>query len=662
MKPEDVDWVFDALPPSGARRGGDPAKHAFEASLPVFVREVVQNAIDQAMPGEPPDVHFRFHELGGDELAAFQEAARWKTLRAHLDAAAQSRGGQGIAKALADLDRRQKLLVLLVEDRDTVGLTGDEDQGESHFRALCKDTLYSHKQSEGAGGSYGLGKSVLWGFSGLSTVLFLSKLSDERPGQTSPRLIGRTELPTHNVRPPDSKPGAASAKAGSKAAAIAIPSLKSKAAGKLDGKADARPDGKADAKPDGKLGSYAGSGWFGARSVEPPYRAESLWADDAEELSAPLRLARNNADATGTSILILAFRDPTADAEPSPADLAAGIRAAVEREFWPAIAMRRLSTWVAGGHSGGIVAERDFKLARPFIEAYRGASDAKELLDPGDVVCRDIPVDVPARRDGTPAVTGRVRLAVRLCGEHEPNDLIGRVALFRSPGMVVRYLDQRALVRASRPFHAMVACGAARDPAAPEPSDLAVERFLRAAEPPGHDKWDVTETLKADYKLGYKKALDQLSTRIVDALKSIMLDTPAQGRRGPERLRKKFPLGVKGGAGGAESAFRFGNISAQYEAGRWSFRGEIYPARPLPAWSCEIKLAELGEDGGKLGELAVAELSTREPSAIEVHAGVGCVRTSSVLLAFEGLSAPGRPGRALGLEIRGRFEKAHGGG
>nr|MDQ3037033.1 hypothetical protein [Myxococcota bacterium] len=31
-----LEWVFDVLPPSGARRGGDPAAHAF-ARNPAFV-------------------------------------------------------------------------------------------------------------------------------------------------------------------------------------------------------------------------------------------------------------------------------------------------------------------------------------------------------------------------------------------------------------------------------------------------------------------------------------------------------------------------------------------------------------------------------------------------------------------------------------------------
>ena len=61
------------------------------------------------------------------------------------------------------------------------------DSGESHFRALCKDVLFSHKRSESAGGSYGLGKSVLWTFSGLTTVIFNSVPKDVPKGTASLR-------------------------------------------------------------------------------------------------------------------------------------------------------------------------------------------------------------------------------------------------------------------------------------------------------------------------------------------------------------------------------------------------------------------------------------------------------------------------------------------
>ena len=42
--PESPRWVFDALPPSGQRRGGDPSEYAFTRTLDTFVREALQNA------------------------------------------------------------------------------------------------------------------------------------------------------------------------------------------------------------------------------------------------------------------------------------------------------------------------------------------------------------------------------------------------------------------------------------------------------------------------------------------------------------------------------------------------------------------------------------------------------------------------------------------
>ena len=452
-----IEWVFDVLLPSMARRGGDPASHAFRQNMATFVREVVQNSNDQAI--EFPEVHFRFVELEGPSLDEFQRAISWQTLEPHLRAAGTSKGGRHVRQFLEELAKRRRLVVLNIEDRNTVGLTGDELTGDSHFRALCKDTLYSHKRSEGAGGSYGLGKSVLWAFSGLSTVLFNSNLSEDPKGKHSPRLIGRTELPSHGI-------------------------------------------GEKDAD------WFGGAGWFGERvDLATGARAESVWHDAAKDLAQRLHLPRN--PATGTSLLIVGFRDPTADSDASVEELAADTRKATARHFWPAITMPRypLVVWVAtaeGGTNIGRKALDALPSIRPFVECYAQRDSERETLDePGDVVVREIPLELPGRRDGGAAVRGHVRLCVRLADEKGPGDLMGRVAWFRKPGMVVRYWDRRSLALGVRPFHAVLACGEARDPESPTVHDRDIERFLRAAEPPGHDDWDTTAALKSEYKRGY---------------------------------------------------------------------------------------------------------------------------------------------------------------
>ncbi len=598
-----VEWVFDPLPASGARRGGDPASHAFRQSLSSFVREVVQNANDQRI--EAPEVHFRFVELAGDALVRFREAVSWSSLVPHLRAAGTTRGGRSLATFLDEHEKRKKLLLLVIEDRNTVGLTGDEIVGESHFRALCKDTLFSHKPSENAGGSYGLGKSILWAFSGLSTVLFNSTLSREAPGQSSPRLFGRAELPSH---------------------------------------ASATSD-------------YAGSGWFGRRVSSPlGPRAESVWDDLAGALASSLHIARS--DYHGTSIAILGFRDPTAEVERSVEDLARDIRAAVEREFWPALVLpgSPLTAWVAAGTLAGVILPRHFTLARPFADAYRQRDSDRVLLEhAGDVVVREIAVEIPARRDGASAVRAKVRLCVRLLEEGQTHALAGHIAWFRGPGMVVRYTDRRSLALGARPFHAVVACGDARHPEAPNDEDRALERFLRAAEPPGHDAWDSTPSLKAEYKPGYAKALELLRRRVDEELKAIVVAQPRQGKQGPDRLRKRFPLGQRGGGGSAPSAFKFRDVSAHLEAGRWRFTAKIRPAIAAARWTCSLRIAEVGEDGSKVRDLAIEHLDVSSGTPVIVD-GVASVTAETPALEVKGSSAPvdaTAPPRVMQLVLHG---------
>ena len=113
MGRERVRWIFDALPPSGARRGGDPSEHAFRHDLGTFVREVIQNSNDQRAGF--PEVRFRVVELEGQALASFERAASWETLEAHLRGAAATKGGRSVAETLDKLSGSGRLLLLCVE-------------------------------------------------------------------------------------------------------------------------------------------------------------------------------------------------------------------------------------------------------------------------------------------------------------------------------------------------------------------------------------------------------------------------------------------------------------------------------------------------------------------------------------------------------------------
>lgn len=598
-------WEFDALPASGARRGGDPAEHVFKHDLDTFVREVVQNANDQRV--SEPRIDFSFREYEGEPLRSFLESLHWRELEPHLRAAAGTPGARRIEATLREAETR--LLALRIVDRGTVGLTGDEDGAGSHFRALCKDTLVSHKSVSSAGGSFGLGKSVLWAFSGLSTVAFNSVPSGLPAGKKPPRFIARVELPSHRVGDQE----------------------------------------------------FSGSGWLGNRATrEGRTRAESIWGLTANSVARDLDLARDHLE-PGTSILIVGFREPAEDVSPTSDQLAPRVASAATRWFWPAMSFegRRLHVTLAG---------RDLDPAStdvaPFVAAWTNRRTLRTTLDePGDVVAREIPLEVPPGRDGTPAVKGELRLIVRLAPDDAHDPLLGHVACFRGAGMVVKYLDRRALAQAGRPFHAVLAGGEARQPEAPTQVDRAVERFLRLAEPPGHDHWESTNALKETYQRGYAKALDQLTERVNAALRDLLVSKPELGTRAPDRLLKRFPFGARGRPGSAPSSFHFSRLTGERHGAMWRFAGTVRPAESGGRWVVRIGLRALGDGGARLDPLPIAHTTLDAPRRVTAAIREGAVEIDVPRgieeVSFVGESAevpPSMDGAAMDLEVTGARE------
>jgi hypothetical protein len=599
-------WVFDPLPASGARRGGDPSEHVFKHDLDTFVREVVQNANDQRVVA--PSVDFTLSELTGEARKSFLDALDYKGLEEHLTSRPATRDGRRIAARASQVRQGKTLRVLRVEDRGTVGLTGDEDSGESHFRALCKDVLYTHKRSEGAGGSYGLGKSVLWTFSGLNTVIFNSVPKDVPKGTKPPRLIGRAELPSHSVG----------------------------------------------------TDWFSGPGWFGVPTrIGATLRAESVWSLNASQCARELGIDRKKLD-TGTSILILDFREPASEGEATLLELDQRIRNASARWFWPAMTFEGRALAVST-QEGTAVNPAEHADVFPFVQCYQARRSTRPSLEnPGDVVCRDLEIELPAPRVGARAVAAKVRLVVRLADEKASGPLVSHVALFRGAGMVVRYWDRSALSAQGSPFHAVLACGEARQPEAVTEADRLVEAFLRDAEPPGHDEWESTPGLKDNWERGYAKALQQLKDRVTQALRDLLNPAVTYGTRGPELLQKRFPFGPKGTPGSAPRAFHFSDLRAELSGDTWQFTGALSPSKGKGVWEALIRLRELGEDGSPVRDIPIARLATTGADAkVTTMDGVAHVSVSggTDVLGFSGESerlsdAPEDMG-LLSLEVTG---------
>lgn len=602
----DPRWIFDAAPPSGARRGGDPAEYAFNRTLDTFVREALQNANDQSLEGGDAraEVRFEVEALRGQALRDFRAALGWEQLAAHARGVAAVGSSKFSGASLAG----DSLLLLKVEDRRTSGLLGEEDEDGTNFRALCRDSLFSHKGAS-AGGSYGLGKSVYWSFSALSTVVFHSCLA----GSGRPRLIGRAELPSHRVQGED----------------------------------------------------YSGPGWFGApRKVQRGERAESVWDEQALDLARSLRVARPP-KVTGTTILVVGFRDPTGEGPEDVDSLLAEIRASARRFFWPAMGFPRPLQIFVGGEPVTPSEE-----VAPFAAAWAGrASAGATLARPGDLARRTLTLELPRRRDAKERAAHEVRceLVVRLAALHERRERYdNHVALFRGPGMVVKYLPGDPAGVLPR-FHALLACGEAREPGAPGEDDGRAEHFLRASEPPGHDEWQQTPRLKEEYVQGGGAGLQRLFAAVRGALRELLLPASADEARGPALLQRRYPLGGAGDSAspGGGAAFHFSGVEARFSAGRWRFSGRVEPATRGRAWRATIALKMLGDGGGEVDRLEIDELVLREGrrGRLERHEdGTWSLSAGAGVdgLAFEGISAapPGRERLCeIALEIEGELKE-----
>jgi len=605
-------WLFE--PPARIRQGGSAAEYAFSPRLDVFVREVTQNAKDQKADHSdvPVRVHFQLVRLRAKSLAHFLETLEWPNLSDHLRAAGHGNPNvRFLKRSVEQMERDRELLLLRIDDAGTGGLVGGDLEEDRPFASLCVDELFSIKKSEGAGGSYGLGKSVLWRFSMFSSVLFASYPSEYPPGGQGLRIFGRAQLPWHKV--------------GSK--------------------------------------SFQGTCWFGRKTVEAGKpTALSLWGDSAMAVAKPLHLDRTHEN--GTSILVIGFSPPAEDAIGDD-EIAKALMEAASTHFWPVLgdggSQLEVTSSVLNAETGRVEAKYravgSESQIQPFVQClrdFRDGATTESLETPGKTARVDLDLRIPARVDGGPAITSPVSLCVRLASG-PAKKLSDHVAEARGFGMIVRYRDLRGLSLSARRFSAVLICGRLRGDSA---ADRAAEEFLRYAEPPEHNCWTSTPRLRDVYKRGYNRALEDLDRAVAEALKKLVSQPVTGGVEGPDRLSMLFPIGGRGREI-REHGFRVKSRTARLlPDGRWTFAAEVERTKGQGAWNVRVRLRPGTEDGADAMSV-VGELSTVPACPISLTKGVGqiLVPETARKLTLKGWSDPALH-RVEGRRVAMRLEIA----
>jgi hypothetical protein len=467
-------------------------------------------------------------------------------------------------------------------------LTGTEnrvnDDEKNSFCALVKDELYSDKASEDAGGSFGLGKSLLWAYSSMKTVIFASAPVEHPTGAHGPRFIGRTSLPYHETD---------------------------------------------------HDGPCSGDGWLGVRRGHDEHdrRAESLWGEHAASRLEPAVCARE-ADDTGLSAVIVGFSEP-GEEDRDLADVMQSVVDAALESFWPAITRGDLIIDVTHEVNDEL---RNHRTVDPLVsDAYRPVAQLLRAYDKGEVEevdsledqdygLRWIPIRVPQRNedpDPHEEYEGHVGLLIQLLDDDQRYAPIKDHAFrFRRPGMIVRSSQRSNLSINARPYVALVVCGRACRSGLEHDR---VERFLRCAEPPAHDQWTHnTRAIKEQYKAhGCRKKLEEFEMRIRNAIRGLVSPPEEPGGPLPKKLLQHLRFGDSGGGGHP----RFLSVTrprARVEGDIWTF--DAHCRRVIPddgPWVVTIHLKYAVDGGGADDVRAIAEVGSSAASKAEVHNGVG---------------------------------------
>lgn len=589
-------WHHRAAHLDGGREYGNPAAFAFDADLSMLTREATQNSLDERYdPAKPVRVRYTLHEVTGENLDAFLDAIHWPALRKHYAqaAAAEQKVSRSLQAALDDLDQKKSLILLKIDDYNASGLTGDE-YDDGRFAAVVRRQLDSHKQSKGAGGSYGLGKVTLWAASRFSLVLINSTLSEPHEGHVERRVIGRLDLPWREV------------------------------------------DGEA----------YAGPGWFGQADTEPGRKnvSRSWWAD--RQTVEDLHLGRLT-DEPGTSFLIVGAHDASGATE-SLQDMHEKLVQSLADGFWAAM---------IGGRDGGPLLEASvvtMRNGRVFIEeervdprkthaalsrafqAYLDGETVDELTSSTQVARADVRLVVPPRRDATgDRKKGTEHDAVLLVTPVEDGDeQVNQVVYMRGTRMTIMAKRPRELPLGATRFHAVLLAGYATGHKTDDVEPA--EQFLRASEPPEHDRWDHTEELTSMYARGSLSRLREFRAEIDATVRRLVGRRIATPGEGPAALRELLKLdGFGASARRAQGFPTVRNVRAHIDdTGAWNVMVDLKLPDADDPWLltpvAKFDVRSGGRPAVTWKELVAAENCHRENDNLVIEPGVRSASFSGV--------------------------------
>ena len=568
-----INWVFEPRGSKQSRVGeyipGKILQSRKLEPISVYAREGGQNTKNQPLnKNQPVNVEIKLIELTGNTLKEYLENLRWNTLRNHIkacsDVRTESAFSINLKSALKELDDTNSLFILNIEDSNSIGLTGpegdDDEKSSFNFVNLCKATFFTAENaSSSRGGSYGVGKSIFWNCSKISTVLFSSQVNETKKNPSGLRIFGRCELASHKVN----------------------------------------------------QDTHTGQGFFGEPKREIELRskgtkfeyeaANSLWDD--KELAKKLYIDRDINKGTGATISIVGINEELYKNGQEGHEILQGIKEQFEKFFWPSlVSPKKLNL--------SFKYQRNSKIRNDFDDLLRvDLSKWQHFIDAADtsksktvkvantansISKRKLTIKLPKRKIKIKEIKDKddfitpyefsIKRGDKNSSNHEEAD---RIALIRGFGMVAEYYRPFASsISSSLPYFGVVKVG---ELLGQTEANFKSEVFFKDLEPALHDRWD-SKTKGLDTKYNkVKRVVDEFYANIDDSLIEILGEEVIESNKGPELLAKMLNLGFRGKK---ETDFIISseNIKAvPQEKYKWNVSGTIrisdFPKTKKNIWS-----------------------------------------------------------------------------
>jgi RNA polymerase primary sigma factor len=242
------------------------------------------------------------------------------------------------------------------------------------------------------------------------------------------------------------------------------------------------------------------------------------------------------------------------------------------------------------------------------LRAFLTGTTVDRLTEAGQVALTTVRLKLP-EREGIAGTAGEHRAVLLVTEATDVDGRINQVTAMRGNRMTVRTSRVPNLPVGTNPFQAVLLAGRAAGDGVPFAAEA--EEFLRASEPPEHNKWSQTEELRTRYSPSAHRRIAAMTWEINKAVHQLVAISRKEKADGTSKVSKRLKISGKPAAKarGAGVPPKLDDLEAVIDsAGAWQITAIVKVAPGNELWAMK-PVAKLDVRSGPRPSVGWAELA-----------------------------------------------------